>query len=348
LAEEVVKAGAIEQLSICVQDPETSLKKVATLALSEIAKHNPELAGKIAENAGTLKSLTNSLKDRDLELRQNTCLCLANIAKHSEELAQKVVAAELFPKIITHCLKEEKKGLQRQAAQCIKEIASQNMELAKTVVAADAIGPMVDYLKKIQGSGKLPAIMALGFIAGFDPAMAKSVVQAKGHSALVDTLRGSPETHIKAAAAWSLGQIGKHSAVVGQELTKEKVLESLLEAFNQAEEKGDLQKKARRALKSMIEQCQEMSALRPLLEAPEKIVKHVVAQMCNILKNKTNLKQEFAENGCLERLQEIKAQPGSKLQTSINEINALFPEDVVRYFTKDYMNTLIKQQEGFH
>lgn len=344
-----MKAGAIEQLSICAQDPETNLKKVACITLSEIAKHNADLASKIASNTGTLKALTTSLKDRDLELRQNCCTCLANIAKHNEDLAQKVVNAEVFPKIITHCLKEEKKGLRRQAAQCIKEIASQNIELAKIVVAAEAVGPLVDYLNKISGAGKLPAIMTLGFLSGFDSSLAKVVVQFKGHRALVESLRTSTENHIKAAAAWSLGQIGKHSAEFGQELAKEKVLESLLEAFNISEEKGDLQKKARRALKSMIEQCQEMSALRPLLDnAPEKIVKHVVAQMANILKNKTSLKQEFAENGSLQRLQELRPSPGSKLQASITEINNLFPEDVVHYFTKDYMNALINQQEGFH
>lgn len=343
-----MKAGAIDQLSMCVQDPETNLKKVATTALSEIAKHNAELASKVTANTGTLKALTTSLKDRDLELRLNTCTCLANIAKHNEELAQKVVNAELFPNIITHCLKEEKSGLQRQAAQCIKEIASQSAELAKLVVAAEAVGPLVDYLNKAKGPGKLPAIMALGFISGFDQATAKVVVQNKGHRALVDTLKTSSDGHIKAAAAWSLGQIGRHSAELGQDLAKEKALETLLSAFMEAEEKGDLQKKARRALKSMIGQCQEMVALRPLLEsAPEKIVKHVVAQMASILKAKTGLKQEFAENGCLKRLQEIKASQGSKLQASINEINSLFPEDVVHYFTSDYMNTLIKQHEGF-
>lgn len=74
-------------MALCIEDPETNLKKIATMSLSEIAKHNSELAEKIANNAGTLKVLTTCLADRDWELKRNACTCLANIAKHTDELA---------------------------------------------------------------------------------------------------------------------------------------------------------------------------------------------------------------------------------------------------------------------
>ena len=348
LAEEVAKAGAIEHLSNCVQDPETSLKKVAAVALCEIGKHNAELANAIASHPGTLKAITAAFKDRDMELRQNACICLANLAKHNEEIAQKVGNADLFPAIIDYCLKEEKPGLQRQAMQCIKEIAGQSAELAKMVGDPKYIDPIINYLSKAKGAGKLPAIMTLGFVAGFDKEMAKTVVQLKGHIALMDSLEHDKETHIKAAAAWSLGQIVKHSAELGSGLNDQKVMNALLKAYLYAEEKGDLQNKARRALRTMIQQCQEMSALAPLLgSAPVKILKHVVAQIGNLLKNKKELLLLFAKEGHLGKLQEIQAPAESKLQASIVEINKLYSDDVVHYFTKGHLDTLIKQKEDY-
>jgi len=350
LAEEVAKAGAIERLSICIQDPETSLKKIATMALSEVAKHTPELADRIASNAGTLRVLTGNLADRDLELRQHSCTCLANIAKHNEDLAHKVAGADLFPKIVDRCLKEEgKERLQRQAALCLKEIAGQSLGLAKMVSDVGGVSCVVDYLNKAPGAAKLHAIMTLGFISGFDKELARSVVQCKGHMALVNALREVKEDHIKAAAAWSLGQIGRHSTELAKDLAEQDVMKELLVVYMAADEKSDLKNKAKRALRSIIQQCQEMDALQPLLEtAPEKIVKHVVAQMAIILKNRPSLKKEFAERECLKRLQEIRAPPESKLQSSINEINDLFPPEVVQHYSPDYINTLIKKVEELH
>jgi hypothetical protein len=44
LSQQVVDAGAVPLLVLCVQEPELALKRVAASALSDIAKHTPELA----------------------------------------------------------------------------------------------------------------------------------------------------------------------------------------------------------------------------------------------------------------------------------------------------------------
>ena len=43
LAQAVVDAGAVPPLILCVQEPELTLKRIAVSALSEIAKHSPEV-----------------------------------------------------------------------------------------------------------------------------------------------------------------------------------------------------------------------------------------------------------------------------------------------------------------
>ncbi len=50
---QVVDAGAVVLLVLCVQEPELSLKRVAASALSDIAKHTPELAQAVVD-AGML------------------------------------------------------------------------------------------------------------------------------------------------------------------------------------------------------------------------------------------------------------------------------------------------------
>lgn len=70
--------------------------------------------------------------------------------------------------------------------------------------------------------------------------------------------------------------------------------------------------------------------------------------MAIILKNTPVARKDFAEKNCLKKLQEIHAPPESKLQSSINEINDLFPPEVVQHFSPDYMNILLKKVEEFH
>jgi hypothetical protein len=43
LAQGVVDAGAIAQLVLCLQEPELALRRISASALSEIAKHSPEV-----------------------------------------------------------------------------------------------------------------------------------------------------------------------------------------------------------------------------------------------------------------------------------------------------------------
>ena len=298
LSEELAKAGVIERLSYCIQDPDTNLKKVAANALCEIAKHNEELASRVAKCPGTLKAITASLADRDLELRRNSCICLANIAKHNEEIAQLVVNADLFPGIVNYGLKEDKSILQREAMQCIKEIACQSAELAKIVVDANILEPIIEYLNKNKTASRLPGIMILGFISGFTKEMAKMVVQYKGHLALLRSLRATGQPHIQSASAWSLGQIAKNSAEFTRELENAKVTDALLQAYLRAKDKTDLQTKSRRALRYIIEQAQELSTLTSLIpNAPEKILKRVVVQIGKLIMDRQDLKKSFANDG---------------------------------------------------
>jgi len=346
LAEEVVKAGAIEQLSLCLEDPETSLKKVATMTLSEIGKHNAELAERIANNAGTLRALAGCMIDRDWELRQYACACLANIAKHNEELAQKVAGADIFAKLIS-CIKDEKVNVQKQAVLCVKEISCHSLDLAKVVCDMGGVIPfIVEYLNSAKGSAKLHGIETIGYVAGFDHDLAKSVVHAKAHITLVNTLREKNENHIKVAAAWSLGQIGRHSSELARELTDQKALNELLIVYMSTEEEN-LKGKSKKALKAIIQQCMEMDALRPLLEvADEEMLKYVVSQMAVVLKAKPEIKRAFAEKGSLKKLLELEISPESKLQAAINEIQDLYPPEIIQHYSPEYMNNLLKKLEG--
>jgi hypothetical protein len=58
---------------------------------------------------------------------------------------------------------------------------------------------------------RLPGLMALGYIAAFSETLALAVIAEKGLEPLCAAVAQESEDHIRAAAAWSLGQVGRHT-----------------------------------------------------------------------------------------------------------------------------------------
>jgi hypothetical protein len=125
-------------------------------------------------------------------------------------LAEVVVDAGVFP-VIFQCLQSGDYGLIKSAATCIREISRKTAELAKLIANDGGIDALVSYISRCKGSVRLPGIMTLGYIAIFEDSLARTVIESRGISPLKDALINEPDDIIKSAAAWSLGQIGKHS-----------------------------------------------------------------------------------------------------------------------------------------
>jgi hypothetical protein len=158
----------------------------------------------------------------------------------------------------------------------------------------------VDYISEARGNARLPGIMTLGFISSFDEALAMAVVISKGIGPLKDALVSEPEDHIRAAAAWSLGQIGRHGSDHARALAEDNVPASLLSAYINEESTDNLQNKAKRALKSIVQKCLFLPALEPLLQqAPPNILKYVVAQFAKALPHDVEARRMFVKSGGL-------------------------------------------------
>ena len=122
-----------------------------------------------------------------------------------------MVEAEIFPKIL-YRLKDNDLLVKKYAATCIREIAKQSPDLAKLICNAGGAVAIVDFITEAKGNARLPGIITLGYISAFDESLAMSVIASKGIAPLKDALIKEPDDLIKAAAAWSIGQIGGHSA----------------------------------------------------------------------------------------------------------------------------------------
>lgn len=64
-----------------------------------------------------------------------------------------------------------------------------------------------DPVQESLGAARLPGVMALGYIGAFSETLALAVVSERALMPLVAALKDEPEEHMRAAAAWSIGQV---------------------------------------------------------------------------------------------------------------------------------------------
>lgn len=345
LSQAIVDAGAVPLLVLSLQEPEIALKRIAASTLSDICKHTPQLAQAVVDT-GAIAHLAQMILNSDAKLKRQVFSALSQISKHSYSLAEMVVEAEIFPAAIT-CLKDSDEYVRKNVITLLREVVKHTPELAQLIVNYGGLVAVVDYLGVSRGHLRLPGIMMLGYVAAHNESLAMAVILSKGVPQLALCLSEEAEPHIKAAAVWSINQIGQHTPEHAKAVAICGLFPTLLQLHMETKSE-DLQSKCKKALKSILQICTDLPALQSLLyDAPSNILKYVVGQFSKILPHDSNARRLFVTSGGLKKVQEIDAEPGSQLQEYINTINNCFPEEIVRYYTPGYSEVLLERLENY-
>ncbi|XP_041817689.1 sperm-associated antigen 6 [Chelmon rostratus] len=346
LSQSVVDAGAVPLLVMCLLEPEMALKRIAASTLSDISKHTPELAHTVVDN-GAIAHLAQMILNPDAKLKRQVFSALSQISKHSVSLAEMVIEAEIFPAAVA-CLRDPDEYVRKNVTTLMREVVKHTPELSQVIVNCGGMAAVIDYLGDCRGNLRLPGIMMLGYVAAHSENLAMAVILSKGVPQLALCLSEESEHHIKAATAWSIGQIGHHTPEHAKAVSTANLLPRLLELYMDASSSEDLQAKSKKALKSILQKCIDLPALEPLLyDVPSNILKHVLCQFSKVLPHDSKARRLFVTSGGLKKVQEIQAEPGSLLQEHINAINSCFPEEIVRYYSPGYSEVLLERLENY-
>lgn len=234
----------------------------------------------------------------------------------------------------------------------MREIGKHTPELAQLLVNAGGVAAIVDMLSSgnhKQGAVRLPAIMMLGYVAAHAEKLAMAVIVSKAVNQLAIALSEEKEDHVKAASAWALGQIGRHSPEHAKAVAVANVLPRLLHLYLNENSSDDLQLKSKKALKNILQKCTHLPALEPLLhDAPPGILKHVIAQYSKVLPHDSKARRLFTTTGGLKKVQEMNAEEGSELAQHIQAVRKCFPEEILKYYSPNYNEQLLETLENFN
>ena len=88
----------------------------------------------------------------------------------------------------------------------------------------------------------------------------------------------------------------------------------------------------------------------PVLKTPGNILVHVFKQLAKVLPMDTNAKKQFVINKGLRKILEKKNKIASdpSIKKAIDDICTIYPEEMVKYYTPDYREVLLKKLEEYH
>ncbi|PSN52093.1 Sperm-associated antigen 6 [Blattella germanica] len=301
IAQAIVRKDILPQLLQSINKQNKFYKKAALFVLRAISKHSPEMA-QVTVQSGGLEAMVVCLEDFDPGVKEAAAWALGYVGRHNRNLGQA-----------------------RQVLAALASIAKHSVELAESVVEAEIFPDVLIHLAHPDDLVKRNA----------------ATIVREGVIQLAIVLDEETEDHVLAANVWALGQIGKHSPEHAKSLAMSNIFDKIIELYSSNTCSEDLKQKCMLTLKMALQKCLYLGALEPLLDkAPPNVMKYVVGQFSKILPNDPKARRLFVTSGGLQKLQEIRAEPGTTLMEYITIINCCFPEELVRY----KMNTSFKKK----
>ncbi|EAY22500.1 Armadillo/beta-catenin-like repeat family protein [Trichomonas vaginalis G3] len=346
LAHSVVDAQGVPLLITSTQSNDLSLKRIAIAAIGDIAKHDAELSNFIIEANG-IEIIAPLIKDQDPKLRTVACSTLAHIAKHQVESAERIVNAGIFPHVLL-CLRDKEPEVRKAAATLIREIVKHTQELSQRIITEGGAVALVQYLKPDQGNDPIYGVMSIGYIASFSQSLATVLLQSGAADVCLNVFVQAKSDQTKAAAAWTLGQLGKHTSDTAAALAKLNVLTLLLNERIRASASKDLVQKTDRAMELIVQKCTMIEALQKIIDnAPDNVLEFVLEQISKIIPKNPKMRVPFIQEGGFAAVQKVKAEPGTKIKEYVDAINACYPDQAVKYYSPDFKNTILNDIEQF-
>ncbi|XP_031833082.1 sperm-associated antigen 6 isoform X3 [Nomia melanderi] len=328
LASIIIQSNGLEIIMVCLEDFDAVVKEAAAWALGYIARHNKNLAQAVVDT-GAVPLLVLCLQEPELYLKQISASALCDISKHEKDLAEVIVDAGAVPFLA--------KALSNPDAK---------LKMAQLIVNIGGVGALTELINTSKLTARLPAIMAIGYIAGHSDQLAIAIIGSKGVTQLSTVLHEEKDEHVLAITIWATGQIGKHTPEHAKAIVVANILPKLLQLYNDPNSSEDLKLKCNVTLKQVLQRCMCLEALEPLIhDAPPNILKYVLGQYSKILPNDARARRLFVTSGGLKKVQEIQAEPGSTLSEYIQIINCCFPEEIVRYYSPGYPDSLLEAVE---
>ncbi|XP_060532951.1 sperm-associated antigen 6-like isoform X4 [Cylas formicarius] len=346
IAEQIVKSGTLSVLLNDLTSGNKYQNSAILFIIRSICKHNEKLTETVVRNGG-LQALVYCLEDFEPIVKESAAWGVGYIARHTENMAQECVDHGALP-LLMLCLQEPELSLKQIATIALSDIAKHSDALATSVVDAGALLEILFQQPTVAVEVAVPCISAIGFIAGQSAELAMTIIGYQSIQIFERILNEPADESLVSVTVWAIGQIGRHTTEHAHAVASANIFQKLIALYQSPTTSADLRLKCQNSLKVCLQKCTLVPALEPLLwTAPPEILKYVLGQYSKVLPKDPKARRLFVTSGGLQKVQQIEAKPGTTLMEYITVINSCFPDEIVRYYSPGYPETLLEKLEQY-
>ncbi|KAL1458127.1 hypothetical protein WDU94_008298 [Cyamophila willieti] len=363
LAERIIQVDAVPDLIRMLSSKEPSLKHAAAFALDNLIKTGPELAEAVEEST-VIPALVKNLQHDYHKIRSDAFQCLADMARQSPGMANKVATTQVISNTVQHLYYPDKE-VQKNAANLLRDLCKHNLRFVDMVVNEGGLDAFLEIIDEEYGSKTLPAIISVGYMAAQSEELSRHIIAVFGITRLREILqnelqdsqektdnkqekqRKNCEEQLQVAAAWTLGQIGKHSVENVTSLSEEKVLLTLFDKTIQPSASDNLKHKCRNALNLLIPKCEDWTVLEVMFlgNDSEELWPSLLCAFSKIIPCDPHARRSFVRSHCLAKM--IMIEEKAEYLPYMRKIYDCFPDEVVDLESPNYLKYLMKTLKKF-
>ncbi|KXS20492.1 ARM repeat-containing protein [Gonapodya prolifera JEL478] len=376
LAASLASLSVLPPLIACAEEPELGVKRAAVAAIGEVAAHGPSLAHALLTHSA-LPPLLSLLRHPSSTLRRSSLVSISRLC-HTADLAEAVADAGGVESAV-RCSAEEDQAVAKAAVGVMEAVVKHSVELAQMAASFGAIGPVVDFLSRARGAAKMPAILTLTHLSCSSESLALACLASSALPALVACLDpclvpcdlAEPDIKAAVAAAACLAQMGRHSSEHARMVGGDGVLEKMAGIATRFKGRSDFAAAPLPPNSDSKNAAVRRHSDANMFSHPPHILAPTYRQIAKILAKDPAARREMASCGALEAAQRVlhllrppdgpasilNSRPSlpdptpavapelSLLAEAVCEINACFPDEIVRYFTPGYEKDMLARLE---
>jgi len=356
LADRIVNEGAIDLLKNCLQEPEIEIKRYAVQTLSFIAKHSESLTNAVTAREN-LNVICYYLNSKDIELKRKIILCLANMASNSLSVANSIL--EIIPQnTFIECIKTvQDEYVQINTIGLLNEIAIKKIENAQKINSLIGFSVIVDFINRNRARDKadarLTGITLVSNISEYSKELVDSLMEANVLKPLNAVIDEEDSHKIKSLACKAIGHLASQTADIANKIARhERLAQKLLILYLHQHSSPELRDCAKKALDSVISNCDQLNALEPLLDKPdmdldgnlyEQVLIFLMKRLRDILSNnKPERKNFIRKNGPLEKIMKLKYS-FKQLMDEVKQFSEFYSTEIMNYYSKEYEQQIIEK-----
>lgn len=217
--------------------------------------------------------------------------------------------------------------------------------MCNQIINTAAVTTLINNIVRCTGNTRHASISTIANIGNVNEQLSEIVIGSGAIDAIAMTLADpNTESYVKGMGAKALQKIGRHSWKQLQSICEKNCLLLIVKAYFQCKDE-ESKTICSEAIAALFKECKEVSFIVPILLDASTVdpIQTIILQALQTVLLDSKARRVFTELKALQFIQGVlqSKKSGKDAKEAIAQLNTLFPEEAVKFYTPNYDKSLM-------